>query len=170
MYVPAQYHQIAIFSCPFIVLPAANHPIAVLDNPSMNAPAKCPRTTCPVPEVNEGSGANHNIPTRFHALVIRSASILFVRNTRSVLSVVPINCVSGLVPALPERDHDESAGDNHTGIPPDIESTSPLDPLVRPIVFPTRVSQLLKVRRDSLVATTPESVEREPEREVIEVV
>jgi hypothetical protein len=31
------------------------------------------------------------IVTRFHALVIRIASMLFVRNTRSVLSVVPMN-------------------------------------------------------------------------------
>ena len=58
---------------------------------------------------------------------------------------------------------DTVAGVSHTGTPPDIERISPLAPLVRPIVFPIRVSQLLNVRILSLRATTPESVERFPE-------
>ena len=75
---------------------------------------------------------------------------------------------------------DTAAGDNHIGTPPDIESTSPLAPFVRPIVLPTRVSPLLKLKIFSFVPTTPDKaltlpereerlefvVEREPEREV----
>ena len=72
--------------------------------------------------------------------------------------------MSGLVHELPERDQDESDGDIHTGIPPDIERTVPVAPFVRPIVFPTRESPLLNVRILSLVATTHEREERLPER------
>ena len=35
----------------------------------------------------------------------RNDSILFLLNTRSLLSVVPMNCVRGLVHELPTRDH-----------------------------------------------------------------
>jgi hypothetical protein len=35
----------------------------------------------------------------------------------------------------------------HDGTPPLIERTCPLDPLVRPTVFPVRVRPLLKVKR-----------------------
>jgi hypothetical protein len=55
---------------------------------------------------------------------------------------------------------DTVAGVSHTAVPPDIESISPFEPRVSPIVFPTRESQLLNVRILSLRATTPERVER----------
>jgi hypothetical protein len=43
------------------------------------------------------------------AVVSRNASILFLRNTTSVLSVVPRKFVDALVPALPRRDHHDAA-------------------------------------------------------------
>lgn len=55
----------------------------------------------------------------------RNDSILFLLNTRSWLSVVPMNCVSGLVPALPVRAHPAPAhpAGCHVAIPPLIVST-----------------------------------------------
>ena len=51
----------------------------------------------------------------------------------------------------------------HVGTPPDIERTSPLEPRVRPIVFPTRVSHDMKVRISSLLLKVFQSVrERAP--------
>lgn len=44
-------------------------------------------------------------------------------------------------------------GATHVGTPPDIERISPLAPGVRMILFPERLSQLLKVRIDSMVVT-----------------
>ena len=55
---------------------------------------------------------------------------------------------------------DTAAGVSQTGSPPDIERISPLAPVVRLIVFPTRVRPLLNVRILSLVATTHERDER----------
>ena len=42
---------------------------------------------------------------------------------------------------------DTAAGVSHVGTPPDIESTSPLEPGVRLIVFPTLLSPFENVRR-----------------------
>lgn len=47
----------------------------------------------------------------------RNDSILFLLNTRSWLSVVPMNCVSGLVPALPVRAHPEVAATCQVAFP-----------------------------------------------------
>lgn len=76
-------------------------------------------------------------------------SILFVLNTRSVASVVPMKSVRGLVPALPVRAQPAPAhpAGCQVGTPPLMVSTSPLVQRVRPIVFPTLESQLLKISR-----------------------
>ena len=74
-----------------------------------------------------------------------------------------MNCVRELVHALPERDQVESDEEIQVGTPPDIERISPLEPRVRPIVFPTRVSHDMKVRTSSLLLKVFQSVrERAP--------
>ncbi len=93
----------------------------------------------------------------------RNHSMLFLLKIRSLLSIVQINCVSGFVHELPDRDHPNDVGDSHTAVPPDIESISPLEPRERPIVLPALESQLLNVRISSLRATTPERVVSEPD-------
>ena len=58
---------------------------------------------------------------------------------------------------------DTAAGVIQVGTPPDIERISPLEPRVRPIVFPTRVSHDMKVRISSLLLKVFQSVrERAP--------
>mgnify|MGYP003463205181 FL=1 len=58
---------------------------------------------------------------------------------------------------------DTAAGVIQVGTPPDIERISPLEPRVRPIVFPTRVSHDMKVRTSSLLLKVFQSVrERAP--------
>jgi len=47
----------------------------------------------------------------------RNASILFLLNTRSWLSVVPMNCVSGLVPELPVSPHPPPEASCHVALP-----------------------------------------------------
>ena len=61
----------------------------------------------------------------FPELMSRNRSILFVRNTRSVASVVPMKSVRGLVPALPVRAQPVPAhpAGCHVATPPDIVST-----------------------------------------------
>ena len=58
---------------------------------------------------------------------------------------------------------DTAAGVIQVGTPPDIERISPLEPRVRPIVFPTRVIHDMKVRTSSLLLKIFQSVrERAP--------
>ena len=58
---------------------------------------------------------------------------------------------------------DTAVGVIHVGIPPDIERTSPLEPRVRPIVFPTLVSHDMNVSTSSLLLKVFQSIgEREP--------
>ena len=58
---------------------------------------------------------------------------------------------------------DTAAGVIQVGTPPDIERISPLEPRVRPIVFPTRVIHDMKVRTSSLLLKVFQSVrERAP--------
>ena len=47
----------------------------------------------------------------------RNDSILFRLNTRSASSVVPMNCVSGLVPAFPVSPHPPPAASCHVALP-----------------------------------------------------
>ena len=47
----------------------------------------------------------------------RNDSILFLLKTRSLLSVVPMNWVSGLVPPFPESPHAELVIDFHVALP-----------------------------------------------------
>ena len=55
--------------------------------------------------MDQASVLEYQTHTRFPEFVIRNFSVLLVLNTRSWLSVVPMNCVAGLVHPLPERDH-----------------------------------------------------------------
>ena len=47
----------------------------------------------------------------------RNASMLFLRNTTSMLSVVPRKLVVAFVPALPRRDHPEAGTAAHRAFP-----------------------------------------------------
>ncbi len=54
---------------------------------------------------------------------------------------------------------DTAAGVSQTGIPPDIESTSPLAPRFIPTIFPTLVSPLQNVRTFSLLLNVFQSTD-----------
>ena len=87
-----------------------------------------------IPEViwNLASGLETPIPM-FPLLVILNCSALLVRNTRSLASVVPMNCVAGLVPELPVSPHHPPDDACQLAFPDaSVVSTYPVDtPVVR---------------------------------------
>ena len=77
----------------------------------------------------------------------RNHSILFLLNTRSWLSVVQMNCVRGLVPALPVSPHHPLADACQLAFPDaSVVSTYPADaPVVRrnPVNAPVQATSSL---------------------------